>query len=194
MSCPTLATAARAAAGSPPGLTAPQRGRGIYSACSDRNPELRFAGTSCRRRDSNPDTRIRIPFDFGLATGNPGSVGHAVGHNGIRGARSSVASWRPRLETRSSTSAERAAGRSAEGWRGVHHGVRPQHPVHASAAEGRGRRSAARRCGRVSAVRSVGGATRAAGQESGSGPDLRARVSSVAGPTRSGSSTPLRSR
>jgi hypothetical protein len=41
--------------------------------------------SSRRRRDSNPDTRIMIPRDFGLAIGHLGPVGHAFGHNRIRG-------------------------------------------------------------------------------------------------------------
>ena len=50
-------------------------------ALESQRPRCCGALTKCRRRDSNPDARIMIPDDFGLAIGDPRRIGHAVGHN-----------------------------------------------------------------------------------------------------------------
>jgi hypothetical protein len=48
----------------------------------------------CRRRDSNPDTRIMIPHHFGSAAGFAGAGGHKRGHNRGRHAEAVQASPR----------------------------------------------------------------------------------------------------
>jgi hypothetical protein len=51
------------------------------SAREAKGPAAAGPLAECRRRDSNPDTRIMIPAGFGLVIENLGPIGHAVGHN-----------------------------------------------------------------------------------------------------------------
>jgi hypothetical protein len=62
-----------------------------------------------------PDTRIMIPRDFGLAIGNSGPVGHAVGHNHAMGARD-FAGPRASLLARRSQGAALKKGRERGTW------------------------------------------------------------------------------
>jgi hypothetical protein len=59
-----------------------RRGKWLYQA--ETPPRLGFV-TDAGGGTRTPDTRIMIPRDFGLATGQLGPVGHAFGHNRIRG-------------------------------------------------------------------------------------------------------------